>query len=57
MADQLYQIDDFDTFTVERIKEDLSEYGEIEQVNALVDKSCAFTNFVSTVKSANPCPG
>lgn len=40
------QIDDFETFTLDKIKDDLSEFGEIEQVNALQDKSCAFVNFV-----------
>jgi hypothetical protein len=44
----LSQIDDFEAITSDRIKADLSEFGEIEQVNLLEEKSCAFTNFVSS---------
>lgn len=43
----LGNIDDFETYTVDKIKKDLGQYGEIEQVNLLQEKSCAFTNFVS----------
>jgi hypothetical protein len=48
------QIDDFETFTSEKIRADLSEFGEIEQVNLLEDKSCAFTNFVSAILHRKP---
>ena len=48
------QIDDFETFTSEKIRADLSEFGEIEQVNLLEDKSCAFTNFVRIILPKSP---
>ncbi|KZZ99267.1 negative regulator of differentiation 1 [Moelleriella libera RCEF 2490] len=36
-----------ETFTEERLRQDFSEYGEIELVNALREKSCAFVNFTN----------
>ncbi|ORY59142.1 uncharacterized protein BCR38DRAFT_352155 [Pseudomassariella vexata] len=36
-----------DTWTEERLRQDFSEYGEIELVNALREKSCAFVNFTN----------
>ena len=38
-------IEDFDTFTEEKLKRDFGEYGEIELVNFLKEKNCAFVNF------------
>ena len=34
-------------WTEERLRQDFSEYGEIELVNALREKSCAFVNFTN----------
>lgn len=36
-----------ETWSEERLRQDFSEYGEIELVNALREKSCAFVNFTN----------
>ncbi|KAK3322486.1 hypothetical protein B0H66DRAFT_205650 [Apodospora peruviana] len=36
-----------ETWTEERLKQDFSEFGEIELVNTLREKSCAFVNFTN----------
>ncbi|KAL5598884.1 uncharacterized protein BROUX77_005917 [Berkeleyomyces rouxiae] len=36
-----------ETWTEERLRSDFTEYGEIELVNALREKSCAFVNFTN----------
>ena len=36
-----------ETWTEERLRQDFSEYGDIELVNALREKSCAFVNFTN----------
>lgn len=36
-----------ESWTEERLRQDFSEYGEIELVNALREKSCAFVNFTN----------
>lgn len=36
-----------ETWTEERLRQDFTEYGEIELVNALREKSCAFVNFTN----------
>ncbi|KAI0155074.1 hypothetical protein GGR52DRAFT_578500 [Hypoxylon sp. FL1284] len=36
-----------ETWTEERLRQDFSEFGEIELVNALREKSCAFVNFTN----------
>jgi len=36
-----------ESWTEERLKQDFSEYGEIELVNTLREKSCAFVNFTN----------
>ncbi|UZJ51766.1 hypothetical protein CBS101457_001086 [Exobasidium rhododendri] len=39
-------VEDFDSVhTIEKLKRDFSEYGEIELVNTLQEKNCAFINF------------
>ena len=38
---------DFETFSEEKLKQDFSEYGDIELVNTLREKSCAFVNFTN----------
>lgn len=40
-------IEDFDLFSEERLKRDFSEYGDIELVNFLKEKNCAFVNFTN----------
>ena len=36
-----------DSWTEDRLRQDFAEYGEIELVNALREKSCAFVNFTN----------
>lgn len=36
-----------ESFTEDRLRQDFSEYGEIELVNTLREKSCAFVNFTN----------
>ena len=40
-------VEDFDVFTEEKLKRDFGEYGEIELVNFLKEKNCAFVNFTN----------
>ncbi|KAI0359526.1 hypothetical protein OH77DRAFT_1434665 [Trametes cingulata] len=40
-------IEDFDTFTEEKLRRDFGEFGEIELVNFLKEKNCAFVNFTN----------
>jgi len=40
-------IEDFDTFNEEKLKRDFGEFGEIELVNFLKEKNCAFVNFTN----------
>ncbi|KAI8048652.1 hypothetical protein BDF22DRAFT_623618, partial [Syncephalis plumigaleata] len=40
-------LDDARVFTVERLRDDFAEYGEIELVNTLPERQCAFVNFTS----------
>lgn len=47
-------IDDPDHLTEEKIRNDFSQYGEIETVNSLREKNCAFANFTN-IQSAIKC--
>lgn len=40
-------IDDPDNLTEEKLRQDFGEYGEIELVNSLREKNCAFVNFTN----------
>ncbi|EPQ55306.1 hypothetical protein GLOTRDRAFT_121493 [Gloeophyllum trabeum ATCC 11539] len=40
-------IEDFETFNEEKLKRDFGEYGDIELVNFLKEKNCAFVNFTN----------
>jgi len=40
-------VEDYETFTEERLKRDFGEYGDIELVNFLKEKNCAFVNFMN----------
>lgn len=47
-------IDDPDVLTEDKIRSDFSQYGEIETVNSLREKNCAFANFTN-IQSAIKC--
>jgi RNA recognition motif-containing protein len=38
---------DFETFSEEKLRQDFSEYGDIELINTLREKSCVFVNFTN----------
>jgi len=40
-------VEDFETFTEERLKRDFGEFGDIELINFLKEKNCAFVNFTN----------
>ena len=40
-------VEDFETFSEEKLKRDFGEYGDIELVNFLKEKNCAFVNFTN----------
>jgi RNA recognition motif-containing protein len=40
-------IEDFEAFNDEKLKRDFGEYGEIELVNFLKEKNCAFVNYTN----------
>jgi len=40
-------VEDYETFTEDRLKRDFGEYGDIELVNFLKEKNCAFVNFTN----------
>ncbi|KAF7971536.1 hypothetical protein HWV62_20844 [Athelia sp. TMB] len=40
-------IEDFETFNDDRLKRDFGEFGDIELVNFLKEKNCAFVNFTN----------
>jgi RNA recognition motif-containing protein len=40
-------IEDFDLFNEDRLKKDFSEFGDIELINFLKEKNCAFVNFTN----------
>lgn len=40
-------IEDFETFSDDKFKRDFGEYGDIELVNFLKEKNCAFVNFTN----------
>ncbi|CAO3607450.1 unnamed protein product [Mucor hiemalis] len=46
-----------DTITEEKLKYDFSEYGDIELVNTLKEKSCAFVNFTSIAGAVRAIEG
>ncbi|KAH9927488.1 uncharacterized protein BXZ73DRAFT_90746 [Epithele typhae] len=50
-------IEDFDTFSEERLKRDFGEYGEIELVNFLKEKNCAFVNFTNIANAIKAIDG
>ncbi|EJF60752.1 hypothetical protein BD309DRAFT_871435 [Dichomitus squalens] len=50
-------IEDFDTFTEDKLKRDFGEYGEIELVNFLKEKNCAFVNFTNIANAIKAIDG
>jgi len=40
-------IEDFDSFNEEKLKRDFGEFGDIELINFLKEKNCAFVNFTN----------
>ncbi|KAF8326821.1 uncharacterized protein EI90DRAFT_3156415 [Cantharellus anzutake] len=50
-------IEDYDLFTVEKLKRDFGEYGEIELVNTLKEKNCAFVNFTNITNAIKAIDG
>ena len=50
-------IEDFDTFTEEKLKRDFGEFGEIELVNFLKEKNCAFVNFTNIANAIKAIDG
>jgi RNA recognition motif-containing protein len=40
-------VEDFESFSEEKLKRDFGEYGDIELVNFLKEKNCAFVNFTN----------
>lgn len=50
-------IDDFDTYTEEKIRNDFGAYGEIELVNLLKEKNCAFCNFTNIANAIKAIEG
>lgn len=40
-------IEDFETYSDEKLRTDFGEYGEIELINFLKEKQCAFVNFTN----------
>jgi RNA recognition motif-containing protein len=43
----LGNVEDFETFSEDKLKRDFGEYGDIELVNFLKEKNCAFVNFTN----------
>ena len=46
-----------ESWTEEKLRQDFSEYGEIELVNALREKSCAFVNFTNIANAIKAIEG
>ncbi|KAI8141358.1 hypothetical protein BJV82DRAFT_670641 [Fennellomyces sp. T-0311] len=46
-----------DTITEEKLKQDFADYGEIELVNTLKEKNCAFVNFTSIAAAVRAIEG
>lgn len=52
-------IEDFETYSDEKLRTDFGEYGEIELINFLKEKQCAFVNFTNitnAVRISFACP-
>lgn len=49
-------IEDFDMYSDEKLRSDFGEYGEIELINFLKEKQCAFVNFTNITNAVCPLP-
>ncbi|KAH9981548.1 hypothetical protein BJV74DRAFT_82281 [Russula compacta] len=50
-------IEDFETFSDDKLKRDFGEYGDIELVNFLKEKNCAFVNFTNVSNAIKAIEG
>ncbi|KAG8973092.1 hypothetical protein FRC05_009100 [Tulasnella sp. 425] len=50
-------IEDFEIFNEDKLKRDFGEYGEIELVNFLKEKNCAFVNFTNIANAIKAIEG
>lgn len=50
-------IDNFQYYNANKLREDFSTFGDIEQVNHLEDKNCAFINFVNIANAIKAIDG
>ncbi|CEP12854.1 hypothetical protein [Parasitella parasitica] len=46
-----------DKFSIEKLRTDFSEFGEVELVNVFKEKNCAFVNFTSIANAMNALKG
>ncbi|KAF9222423.1 hypothetical protein BS17DRAFT_818733 [Gyrodon lividus] len=53
----LGNIEDFESFSEEKLKRDFGEYGDIELVNFLKEKNCAFVNFTNVSNAIKAIDG
>ncbi|KAG8862567.1 hypothetical protein FRB96_001124 [Tulasnella sp. 330] len=50
-------IEDFDVFNEDKLKRDFGEYGDVELVNFLKEKNCAFVNFTNVSNAIKAIDG
>ncbi|GAA5872284.1 hypothetical protein JCM3774_003334 [Rhodotorula dairenensis] len=50
-------IEDFETYSDEKLRSDFGEYGEIELINFLKEKQCAFVNFTNITNAIKAIEG
>ncbi len=50
-------IEDFETFSEDRLKRDFGKYGYLKLVNFLKEKNCAFANFTNISDAINAIEG
>jgi len=50
-------ITDFDYYNPQKLREDFSNFGDIEQINFLEEKNCAFINFVNIANAIKAIDG
>jgi len=50
-------IEDFETFNDDKLKRDFGEFGDIELVNFLKEKNCAFVNFTNVSNAIKAIDG
>jgi len=50
-------IEDFETFSEDKLKRDFGEYGDIELVNFLKEKNCGFVNFTNVSNAIKAIEG